>query len=403
MEASAAKALTYAQVLAELSSDRPFANGIPDVLTVTDFPRVFFVPSNALTYRVIASADEAALAMSDGGMPAIVLPAVVLSRMTVEKTLSCKYWIFGSNVDMRRAIFKARVDLSDATFSMIDAGEAVFGDTLDLTKARFEREANFWKATFEREVLLRFSRFHAMAYFSGVRAKGDFVMSAAEVRGKATFSSAVFMGDASFGETVFHAKTDISDVQFHRWANFSEAHFIAEADFIRTVFHARATFENVTFDTWADFKQMKLNGMFDMNVAVFKSGSHFSEMTVNAFARFNRITFYGYTGMQNIVIGEKGEIALSFSTFRERADISFRDGDIAGRINFRKVDFRERCEIPWGALSKHNARSLVVYTDGKPDMDRTVENLFILKRTYETLGRHDEEKQVYYLYKVFER
>lgn len=259
---------------------------------------------------------------------------------TIRAPFKCHACVFLGGIDASDAIFARTLDLSGsrilgaaifegATFQgpalfaaapaparfkrAADFSLAVFDDLASFDRARFRRDANFRLARFRSDASFAGTKFRRRALFTGAGLAGGADFDDASFAGarfiRATLATSDFraakFGEAKFGEealfrrAVFRGATDFGATHFAKGGDFGRSQFSAGAQFVGAVFNtSAATGESAVFDEGGS------GGDLDFSYADFSPGSN-SEGVVS----FNRFLCNGTLSLQQATFEPGEEIA----------------------------------------------------------------------------------------------
>lgn len=166
--------------------------------------------------------------------------------------------------------FEGPVDFHGTTFKEgVDLSRSVFQGTLDLSGARFEKEAYFVQGQFARTLNCKETKFGPHTRFHRSIFRGTVDCGSALFDGMAEFLEVSFEQPVTMERVRFGSGTGFSGSRFKRHVNFSEAIFSRDAFFGFTVFEGDATFAGSQFLGSADFSDAEFKRPDDLSKVRF--------------------------------------------------------------------------------------------------------------------------------------
>lgn len=166
---------------------------------------------------------------------------------------------FEGPVDFHGTMFKDGVDLS----------RSVFQGTVDISGAKFNKEAYFVQGQFAKPLGCKETKFGPHTRFHRSVFRGPVDCAGALFDGMAEFLEVSFEQPVTFARARFGLGTGFSGSLFKRHANFAEAIFSREAFFGFSVFDGEASFAGAQFLGSADFSAADFNKPDDLAKARF--------------------------------------------------------------------------------------------------------------------------------------
>lgn len=415
-----------------------------------DFDKPQNMPERAIVFPEISISDKH-INESLNCQNWIFASSVSIEKCKFEKNSSFCQAVFMENLRLDGSIFEEGCDFTGANFldgasfnetqfksdtpfkGAFVAGSSMFNWT------SFDKDPEFTGATFEN-VDFSGASFNSDATFSGVSFNDDAFFSGSAFVGSAEFSGATFIKNAEFTGAMFSAGSSFSWVAFNKNASFSgvvftgevsfsDARFEENALFSGTSFNENALFGSAIFAEDADFSGALFRLNVDFTSIQFKKNAHFLEASfegegsalcedtqfaadayfsgsiINKKVIFRKTEFSRRADFSLMRIQENGCIVIEESFFSSMVDFSQLQ-ELTGKFQVHSTDFLRKLLIDFndikGIDGKFNA--LIVHDEnGNIDNTMTKENFESFEEIFNKNKELDNELEIHYFVKVYER
>lgn len=201
--------------------------------------------------------------------------------------------------------FGGNVNFSDYVFSTEEQNHSI-----DFSKTRFLKRANFQRAKFAGTVDFSNAYFHEMSDFSE-----------STIGDGSDFSEVIFNKSTKFNHAGFGEGISFKKAEFRAWCRFQSCRFGPELSFFRAKFGPRAAFTFSRFGADSSFFGARFGAMVDFRASQFLGYCNFSsepgEDTSQEAKYFYRIDFGGcHFGGDAVFTGREMKANANFGAFR---------------------------------------------------------------------------------------
>ncbi len=244
---------------------------------------------------------------------------IKIDNAVIVGSLSLKYEVIQSGIEIKNTTFKEKFDCSFATF---------------------KRNVCLKRSTFKNDVL-----------FVGAKLQADISISGATFEGKTDFSDLTLSGifysrDSDGQKTKFQKKVDFEEAVFHRRVEFHKTIFKKEAIFLSIQIRGNAKFHEVEFQNKANFNNSKILGTVFFNAenpeegtanqpAIFGGLVDFESSTIEGRAKFTDSQFHGNVNFDSAKING----SAFFNRAEFHGNVRFNSAKISGAAFFNNAKF----------------------------------------------------------------